>query len=69
MCVLITTGEEVGGAPIKVHLEQVKVCLNERLLKGDFSENYFGFLCEFFYLSVKVFGFLFLILNRSGLPE
>ena len=32
----ITTGEEVGGAPIKVHLEQVQVGLNERLLKGEF---------------------------------
>ena len=37
MCVLITTGEEVGGAPIKVHLEQVQVRLNESLLKGVLS--------------------------------
>ena len=36
MGVSLTTGEEVGGTSIKVHLEQVEVCLSEQLLKGDF---------------------------------
>ena len=29
----ITAWEEVGSTPVKVHLEQVQVCLSDELLK------------------------------------
>ena len=55
-CVSITTGEEVGGAPIKVHLEQVQVRLNESLLKGVLSSLWIVFISRLKFLdfSTKV---------------